>query len=331
MNYYAHHLGDYARDTAHLTMLEHGAYRTLLDRYYSTETGIPADQVYRISRARSREERQAVDAVLADFFTLEDGVWINKRAQEEINKAAAKKPDADKKRDNDKERQRRARERRKGLFESLSAMGIHMRWNATTEELQAAIDAEELQAAIDAEELQAAIDAEESAERHAHVTRDSTTRHAPVTVDNTCTKTPINQYLKPNPLASGLPTSGPPTPAGAVCARLRRAGISAVNPSHPRLLTLIEAGCTEDEFADVAAEAGGKGFAWILATVEGRRRDAAAAGPVVGTGGVKPRQSGRQAAISNYAAEAAMARGEPPNEHAAGVSPAIDGESVRVA
>lgn len=315
MNYYAHHLGDYARDTAHLTMLEHGAYRTLLDRYYSTEAGIPADQVYRISRARSREEKQAVDAVLADFFTLEDGVWINKRAQEEINKAAAKKPDADKKRDNDKERQRRARERRKVLFEALSAMGIHMRWNATTDELQAALDSEK------------------SAERHAPVTRDSSTCHAPVTVDNTCTKTPItnNQYLKPNPLASGLPTSGPPTPAGAVCARLRRAGISAVNPSHPRLLTLIEAGCTEDEFADVAAEAGGKGFAWILATVEGRRRDAAAAGPVVGTGGVKPRQSGRQAAISNYAAEAAMARGEPPNEHAAGVSPAIDGESVRVA
>lgn len=317
MNYYAHHLGDYARDTAHLTMLEHGAYRTLLDRYYSTEAGIPADQVYRISRARSREERQAVDAVLADFFTLEDGTWINKRAQEEINKAAAKRPETDKKRDNDKERQRRARERRKGLFESLSAMGIHMRWNATTEELQAAIDAEE------------------SAERHAHVTRDSTTHHAPVTVDNTCTNTPItnNQEkdLKPNPLASGLPTSGPPTPAGAVCARLRRAGVAAVNPSHPRLLTLIEAGCTEDEFADVAAEAAGKGFAWILATVEGRRRDAATAGPVAGTSGIKPRQNGRQAAISSYAAEAAIARGEFPNERSAAITPAIDGESVRVA
>lgn len=87
MNYYEHHLGDYAKDTAHLTMLEHGAYRLLLDRYYSTEAGIPSDQAHRVARARSRDEKAAVDAVLAEFFTLTDGVWINKRAEEEINGA----------------------------------------------------------------------------------------------------------------------------------------------------------------------------------------------------------------------------------------------------
>ena len=36
MNYYERHLGDYARDTGHLSMLEHGAYSLLLDRYYAT-------------------------------------------------------------------------------------------------------------------------------------------------------------------------------------------------------------------------------------------------------------------------------------------------------
>lgn len=90
MNYYEHHLGDYAKDTAHLTMLEHGAYRLLLDRYYGTEQGIPADQAHRVARARTREEKCAVDAVLAEFFTLEDGIWMNGRAEEEIAKAQVK-------------------------------------------------------------------------------------------------------------------------------------------------------------------------------------------------------------------------------------------------
>lgn len=90
MNYYERHLGDYSKDTAHLTMIEHGAYGLLLDRYYGTEAGIPADQVHRIARARTKEEKAAVDVVLAEFFQLIDGVWINKRAEEEIAKAHVK-------------------------------------------------------------------------------------------------------------------------------------------------------------------------------------------------------------------------------------------------
>jgi uncharacterized protein YdaU (DUF1376 family) len=91
MNYYERHLGDYAKDTGHLTMLEHGAYTLLLDRYYGTEQGIPADQVYRLARARSDEERLAVDAVLTEFFTLtQDNLWVNGRAEEEIEKMKVK-------------------------------------------------------------------------------------------------------------------------------------------------------------------------------------------------------------------------------------------------
>lgn len=90
MNYYERHLGDYAKDTAHLSMLEHGAYSLLLDRYYGTEAGIPAAQAHRVARARSKEEKQAVDDVLTEFFSLADGVWINQRAEEEIAKAHVK-------------------------------------------------------------------------------------------------------------------------------------------------------------------------------------------------------------------------------------------------
>lgn len=90
MNYYERHLGDYAKDTAHLSMLEHGAYSLLLDRYYATEQGIPEGQAHRVARARTKDEKQAVESVLSEFFTLTDGVWINLRAEEEIVKAQGK-------------------------------------------------------------------------------------------------------------------------------------------------------------------------------------------------------------------------------------------------
>lgn len=90
MNYYERHLGDYAKDTGHLSLIEHGAYCLLLDRYYSTENGISVDLVYRVARAKTKDEKAAVDFVLSEFFSLENGVWFNKRADEEIIKAQKK-------------------------------------------------------------------------------------------------------------------------------------------------------------------------------------------------------------------------------------------------
>jgi len=87
MNYYERHLGDYAKDTGHLSLLEHGVYTLLLDRYYATECGIPEDQAHRVARARSAEERAAVDVVLAEFFRLDGNLWVNGRVEEELEKA----------------------------------------------------------------------------------------------------------------------------------------------------------------------------------------------------------------------------------------------------
>jgi len=86
MNYYSHHIGDYLSATAHLTLLEHGAYRRLIDVYYIHESPLPADkkQVYRLVGARTKEEKEAVDSVLDEFFTvLEDG-WHQGRCDYEI-------------------------------------------------------------------------------------------------------------------------------------------------------------------------------------------------------------------------------------------------------
>jgi len=71
-------------------MLEHGAYTLLLDRYYSTEQGIPEDQAHRVCRARSVQEKGAVDAILKEFFVFASGSWTHQRADDEISKMKAK-------------------------------------------------------------------------------------------------------------------------------------------------------------------------------------------------------------------------------------------------
>lgn len=90
MNFYKRHLGDYAKHAGHLSMLEHGAYTLLLDRYYTTEQPIPSRaDAYRVCRARNKDEREAVDAVLAEFFSeTECGAFENGRAEEEVAKAS---------------------------------------------------------------------------------------------------------------------------------------------------------------------------------------------------------------------------------------------------
>lgn len=86
MHHYPHHIGDYRTHTAHLTMLEDGAYRRLLDIYYMHEKPLPPDvsAVQRLASARTKDEKVAVEAVLREFFTLEEDGWHQGRADEEV-------------------------------------------------------------------------------------------------------------------------------------------------------------------------------------------------------------------------------------------------------
>lgn len=86
MNYYEHHIGDYAAATAHLSWDEDMAYTRLLRAYYHQEKGIPEGQQYRLARASTPAQRRAVDAVIAEFFMLVDGVHLQKRAEAEIDR-----------------------------------------------------------------------------------------------------------------------------------------------------------------------------------------------------------------------------------------------------
>ena len=89
--WYSRYPGDYGRDTAHLSLIEHGAYCMLLDHYYSAGRPLPADRgaAYRICRAFSKDEQRAVDSVVQQFFELREDGWHNKRADAELQKQAA--------------------------------------------------------------------------------------------------------------------------------------------------------------------------------------------------------------------------------------------------
>jgi uncharacterized protein YdaU (DUF1376 family) len=92
LNYYPWHIGDYAKDTAHLSILEDGAYRRMLDVYYASERPLPRDQqaIYRLVRARTHAEKLAVDVVLGEFWVESDEGWRNARADAEIARVREK-------------------------------------------------------------------------------------------------------------------------------------------------------------------------------------------------------------------------------------------------
>lgn len=89
--YYPRYMGDYARDTAHLSQGEHGAYDLLLDWQYANSGPLPGDRRarFRITKAFSRQEKRNADTVVAEFFLDDgDGLW-NPRAKSEIYKLEA--------------------------------------------------------------------------------------------------------------------------------------------------------------------------------------------------------------------------------------------------
>lgn len=138
MNYYEHHLGDYIRDTAHLSMLEDGAYRRLLSVYYVREMPLPAEhrECFKLARCTSTAERKAVQAVLEEFFTCEQDGYHQKRADEVIAAYHELEPEREQKRENGKERKRRSRERRRWVFEQLRAHGITPSFDSPMSELE---------------------------------------------------------------------------------------------------------------------------------------------------------------------------------------------------
>ena len=99
MYYYQKHIGDYRSATAHLDLLHHGVYQYLMETCYMNEQPLPNDiaKVCRLCGARTPEEKEAVQNILEEFFTLTDAGWVNSRVEKEI---AAYHANSDKNRSN---------------------------------------------------------------------------------------------------------------------------------------------------------------------------------------------------------------------------------------
>ena len=79
---------NYKRTTEHLSMIEHGAYRLLLDYYMQTGSKLEANekQLLRVCRAFASDEKVALLSVLAQFFELRDGAYHHADADEALAK-----------------------------------------------------------------------------------------------------------------------------------------------------------------------------------------------------------------------------------------------------
>ncbi|MGH8029888.1 MAG: YdaU family protein [Arenimonas sp.] len=248
MNYYEHHIGDYAAATSHLSWDEDMAYTRLIRAYYQHERAIPAERkaVYRLARAASKSQRDAVDAVLDEFFVLADDGWHQKRCDEEVERYVDRQASKEGKRENETERQRRHRERRKELFEALRAVGEVPKWDTTTRDLETLLS------------------------RVSGVTG-----HAPATA----TQAPSTSHQTPDKSKSiqasaGESTGGPDTSPGRACGLMRQAGCIQTNPSNPNLLAAIAEGVSPEALAATAREAIEAGatnpFKWAIATARNR-------------------------------------------------------------
>ena len=86
MHYFKRNIGDYHKKAGRLTMLQHGAYTLIIDACYDREQFPSKDEALDWAWAGSVDEISAVEFILSKFFTLTDGVYVQARIKEEIDK-----------------------------------------------------------------------------------------------------------------------------------------------------------------------------------------------------------------------------------------------------
>jgi len=92
MIWYKHYIGDFQRDTSHLTMTERGAYLALIQHYYANEECLPSDHsmLCRIAGAMTKIEKDAVMVAMGFFEHKPEGLW-HKRIEAELEKTDGKR------------------------------------------------------------------------------------------------------------------------------------------------------------------------------------------------------------------------------------------------
>lgn len=233
MNFYKHYIGDFQRDTSHLSLTERGAYLCLIHHYYATEKPLPndLDALCRIAGAVTKIDRAAVKVAIG-FFELVDSGLMHARIEAELEKAG----------------------------------------EISNTNRSIALAREEKRRA----EKQARIEYEQSTLRAQSVPR---TEHEQSTKPEPDTR----HHKNLETIASGVNSTSvanddekPLAPIAMVCIGLKQLGYGDTSPHDAKLIALIDAGLTPEEIiaAGKSGQGKAKGFRWVLATAEGRRRDA---------------------------------------------------------
>lgn len=84
MHYYKFNVGNYYRRTHNLSLLEDLAYRRMLDTYYLDEKPFPNDIAKIARKIGMRDSLDEVSIILEDYFLLQDDLWHNEKADEQI-------------------------------------------------------------------------------------------------------------------------------------------------------------------------------------------------------------------------------------------------------
>jgi uncharacterized protein YdaU (DUF1376 family) len=127
MYYYKHHIGDFDRNTRHLSRIERSIYLDMIFLYYESEAALPLDvaALCRKIVARTEEEKSAVLAVLDEFFHETPNGWFHDRCEEELaeyRKTKSQASDAGK-------ASAQARKERRELALGKSPRGVERRSN----------------------------------------------------------------------------------------------------------------------------------------------------------------------------------------------------------
>lgn len=141
MNTYPHHIGDFNTATRHLSRLERGLYRDMLDMYYDAETALDGSDFGLLARrllCRSDDELAALQFLLDEYFELQDdGRYIQARCEREIEFYRQRQVGNDEVKQNENLRQKRSRARRSAIFTALRSKGLAPLFNARMADLLA--------------------------------------------------------------------------------------------------------------------------------------------------------------------------------------------------
>lgn len=307
------HLGDWLRKTAHLTMQEDGAYMRLVDWCYTHERPLPLAEraIMKVARAATHAEREAVRRVLHEFFTLADDGWHQSRVTRELVAFARKIERETNHPHSARERSERAREKRSNLFKRATACGLSTQWNMTNAELETLLEGQKSSGTERALRAVPERDEPEDLVRHVLATdiQNPLTSAVPAAAVPVAVPHDYEAAARDAAAAAGIVD---PTQTGLAIRQIKAGGFSGFNAADPRFLALVRQGVSDAEWRLTASEASTreKGWGWLLATIDGRRKDVAN-----GFAPRRPSEARAEAARDRVAALTPSIAAKPRNAH----------------